>query len=395
MTEPQRAEIIQAEVVIVGAGLTGLSLAWNLTRLGVSQVVVLERDYPGCELYGRFSAGVRRQFGTRLEIEMTLASLPFFERLLQEPDIRADYEPVGYAFLAGEKELAGLEQSWRLQQEMGIGSVWLEASEIGAKFPYCNSKGIVAATFCAADFWLNPWQVHQWLLRKCREAGVQIYEQSPLTSIEVSQGKVQSVQCPNLKIKTGVVVNAAGARARLVHQLAGSDVPIEPSPRVKYLIAAPPELPRTMPLVTDLTTGAYVRNERGEAIVGVKPPQHLAGYEYDTSPAILDWMHQQASLRFPSLAKIVPLAPTRIITGLYDATPDGLPVAGPDPQIKGLYLAAGFNGHGVMHSPSVTQTLAELITLGQATTLDLAPLSMERFTSEKLAHSSVATLHLL
>src|SRR4051794_25311624 len=179
LTYPLKIKTVQASAAIIGAGITGLQTAWHLTRLGVRDVVVLERNYAGSELYGRFSAGVRRQFGTRLEIELTLASLPFFDMFLQEPEIKAGYEPVGYAFLGGPADAAGLRQSWLLQQAMGINSEWLEGPEIKEKFPYCDSVGVVAATFCADDFWLNPWEVHQWLLRACRAAGVEIREQSP------------------------------------------------------------------------------------------------------------------------------------------------------------------------------------------------------------------------
>jgi sarcosine oxidase, subunit beta len=393
MSGPGAVESLQAEVVVIGAGLTGLQVAWNLTQLGVKQVVVLERNYPGCELYGRFSAGVRRQFGSQLEIELTLASLPFFERLLREPAIKAGYEPVGYAFLAGREDRAGLRRTWLLQQDMGIGSEWLEGPEIKARFPYCECEGVAAATFCADDFWLNPWEVHRWLLRACREAGVEIRERCPLTALEISRGAIQSASGPNLKVKTPVVVNAAGAYARLVQRLAGSDAPVDPSPRVKYLTPAPPELPRTMPLITDLPTGTYVRNEGGQVIVGVKPPLKVVGFQYATSSAALDWMQRQAAIRYPALARGGTVVPTRLITGLYDITPDGLPLAGPDAGVKGLYLAAGFNGHGVMHSPAVGCSVAELIVLGKAATFDLSRLGPARFINGNIIPDS--GLHLL
>lgn len=393
MTYPPKLENIRADVVIIGAGLTGLSLAYHLNQLGVKEIVVLERGYAGCELYGRFSAGVRRQFGTRLEIELVQAGWPFFDFLLEQPEIKAGYEPVGYAFLAGSEHAAGLRQSWQLQQAMGVNSVWLEGSEIAEQFPYCDPAGVVAATFCGDDFWLNPWEVHRWLLRSVRAAGVKVFEQSPVSSIEVSQGAIQSVNCPSLTVKTAVAINAAGARTRLIQQMAGSDAPVDPSPRVKYLVKAPAELPRTMPLITDLITGTYVRNEGGEVIVGVKPPEKVTGYEYDTSQSTLAWMHRQAGLRYPSLAKIEPLVPSRLITGLYDVTPDGLPLAGADPQIKGLYLAAGFNGHGVMFSPAITRSVAELVVNGKAETFDLTPLRLSRFTGANKAQETA--LHLL
>jgi sarcosine oxidase subunit beta len=393
MTSSHQIRTSQASVTIIGAGITGLQTAWHLTRLGVRDIVILERDFAGSELYGRFSAGVRRQFGTKIEIELTLASLPFFAEFLKIPEIQAGFEPVGYAFLAGESDREGLRRSWLLQQEMGISSEWLEGAQIEKKFPYIDRKGVVAATFDGADFWLNPWAVHQWLLRTCREAGVAIFEQSPVTAIEVAQGAIRAVTCPGLRLETASVVNAAGARARQVQQMAGSDVPVEPSPRVKYLVKAPTELPRTMPLITDLITGTYVRNEGSEAIVGVKPPAKVTGYDYDTSQAALDWMHHRAGLRYPSLAKIAPLQPSRIITGLYDITPDGLPVAGPDPAVKGLFLAAGFNGHGVMFSPTIARAVAELVALGKTETFDLARLSLARFSDPEMASNTA--LHLL
>jgi sarcosine oxidase subunit beta len=148
-----------------------------------------------------------------------------------------------------------------------------------------------------------------------------------------------------------------------------------------------------MPLITDLITGTYVRNEGGEAIVGVKPMTQVRGYDYDTSQAALASMHRMAGLRYPSLAKLKPLEPSRIITGLYDVAPDGLPVAGADPAVKGLYLAAGFNGHGVMFSPAIARSVAELVALGQPETLDLAPLSLARFSGQQ--KEAETALHLL
>jgi len=393
MTYPQNGEKIVAGVVVIGAGITGLQTAWHLTRLGVRDVVVVERSYAGSELYGRFSAGVRRQFGSRFEIELVTASLPFFDEFLKIPEIKAGYEPVGYAFLAGENDRAGLYRSWQLQQAMGVRSEWLVGSRIKEYFPYIESAGVVAATFGPDDFWLNPWTVHQWLLQKCKEAGVQVFEHCPVTSIEVKDGNIRAVVCPGRRIETSKVVNAAGARARLVQQMAGSDVPVEPSPRVKYLVKAPSDLPRTMPLITDLVTGTYVRNEGGEAIVGVKPLTHVTGYDYDTSQAALESMHHLAGLRYPSLAKIKPLEPNRVITGLYDVAPDGLPVVGADPAVKGLYLAAGFNGHGVMFSPAIARSVAELVALGQSETFDLAPLSPARFSGKQ--KEAETALHLL
>jgi sarcosine oxidase, subunit beta len=386
-------ETISADVTVIGAGLTGLWLAWRLRQLGVARVVVLERDYAGCELYGRFSAGVRLQFSTRIEIELTQAALPFFDLALQQPRLRAEYEPVGYAFLAGEQQAPGLHDAWSLQQHLGVRSVWLEGAELAARFPYCALEGVVAATFCADEFWLNPWELHQWLLQSCRAAGVSVYEHCPVVGITVSGGQVRAAECQRLVVETETLVNAAGARAREVCQMAGTDVPISAEPRVKYLVPAPAALPRTMPLVTDLRDGVYVRNERGQAIIGVKPPRSDDPNAPGDETELLAWMQRRAASSFPALAIEGALAPSRIIHGQYDVAPDGLPVVGPDPRVAGLYIAAGFNGHGVMHSPSVAQAVAEQITLGASQTVDVEPLSPARFAAD--AAEIAPAFHLL
>ena len=112
----------RADVLVIGGGIVGLSVAWQLRQLGVDRVVVLEANTIGSGSTGRAAGGVRRQFGSRFEIEMTLASLKFYDRLLADPDFPGQFESVGYAFLAGPDERAALERAWTVQREMGVNS---------------------------------------------------------------------------------------------------------------------------------------------------------------------------------------------------------------------------------------------------------------------------------
>ena len=129
----------RADVVIIGGGIVGLSVAWQLRQLGVDRVVVVEADTLGSGSTRRASGGIRRQFGSRFEIEMTLASLDFFDLLLADPEFPGRFESVGYAFLAGRDERAALEQAWAVQREMGIAAEWLDAADITARFPYLDA----------------------------------------------------------------------------------------------------------------------------------------------------------------------------------------------------------------------------------------------------------------
>lgn len=203
-----------------------------------------------------------------------------------------------------------------------------------------------------------------------------IREHTPIDAIQVMEGRVRGVQSGSRRISADIVVNAAGAWTGLVGTLAGEKIPIAPSPRVKYLTDRIADMPADMPLVTDLVTGAYVRSDRGRAMVGVKPREQITSSVVDSPPALLAWMAERAAIRFPDLRGA---QATDVIAGLYEITPDGLPLVGPAPGLIGMYIVGGLNGHGIMHGPGVTRALAELIMHGAPNTLDLAALRPDLF----------------
>jgi sarcosine oxidase subunit beta len=368
-------ETIQADVAIIGGGITGLSVAWQLRRLGVERVVVLEAGAPGFKSTGQSSGGVRTQFTTPLEIEMSLASRPFFEMLLADPTFTGAFNRVGYAVLARPEQADSLIAAVGLQQSMGVNSEWIDRADLGARFPYLNPDGLAGGTFCPDDGFISPWAIVAWLVDACRAAGVTIREQSPVDSVMVERGQVCGVASEALTVMADVVVNAAGAWAGEVGTLAGVNVPVSPSPRVKYVTGTHPALPSDMPLIIDLPTGTYVRSDGGAAMVGVKPRAPVVTFSTDIDPAQLAWMEEQASIRFPSLRGA---AVVKLVTGLYEVTPDGLPVAGPAPDVAGFFVVAGFNGHGIMHGPAVARAIAERIVHGASVVLDLDALRVDR-----------------
>jgi sarcosine oxidase subunit beta len=364
------------DVAIVGGGIVGLCLAVELRRLGVRRVAVLERDLAGSGSTGRAAGGIRRQFGSAIEIEMTLASLPVFDELATDPEYVASYEPVGYAFLAGPEQVDGLRAAWSLQREHGVAVCWLDRDDLPHRFPYCDCRGLVAGTICLDDGFIDPHYVVAALLRRCRAVGVEVCEQAPVEEIEIVDRALRAVVAGGQRIASDIVVNAAGAWAGMVGELAGVALPVQPSPRQKFLTDPRPELPRDMPLVMDLTTGAYVRSDRGRAIVGVRPPRQVTGFDLTVDYDLLGWMAARASRRFPSLRSA---RAQQVLVGLYEVTPDGLPLVGPVPGVAGFYVAAGFSGHGIMHGPGVARALAETIVTGASETLDLARLAPSRF----------------
>lgn len=369
-------ETLRADVAVVGAGIVGLSLAHELAGLGVDRVAVLERDEAGTGSTARASGGIRRQFEAAYEVELTLAGWPVFERMLADPVFGGGFERTGYAFLAGAEQVEALRAAWRTQRVLGVATEWLGPAEIAGRFPYLDPAGLVGGIFCADDGFLNPWDVTRWLLGRCRDAGVTLHERCPVTGFDLAAGRIRAVEAGALLIEADVVVVAAGAWTGEVCRLAGLDAPVEPSPRVKLVTDHQLRLPADMPLVTDLSTGVYVRSERGAAVVGAKPAGTPVGFTFDTGAAALGDIATRATVRFPSLADA---RIARLIMGLYEVTPDGRPLAGRLPGTINGFVVAGFNGHGIMHGPPVARAAAELIVRGSPRSLDLGPLDPARF----------------
>lgn len=365
--------------------MTGLSVARCLRRLGVADVIVVDAGTPGQEATVRSSGGFRRQFATAIEINLSTLSLPFFDEVFASADFSGGMQRLGYAFLAGEGDIRSLSAAWVLQRKMGVPSEWLEPADIRARFPYLETDGLRGGTFSAEDGFVDPWSVHQWLLRDCRRSGVTILEDERVIAMDAIRGRIATVRTELRTFEPSIVINAGGAWSRLVSRLGGSDLEVDPSPRVKLVTNRHPQLPTDMPLITDMDTGVYVRSEGGAAMIGVKPPHRAISFEIDTSAELISWMAERATTRFPSLADA---GLAHLVTGLYEVTPDGLPIAGRDNRVENLFVISGFNGHGIMHGPALARALAELIVLGRPTDLDLDALSPGRF-----AGISGATAH--
>jgi sarcosine oxidase subunit beta len=187
---------------------------------------------------------------------------------------------------------------------------------------------------------------------------------------------VHAISSDTRRIETRTVINAAGAWAGHVGGLAGVQIPVTPSPRCQMVTERDPALPSTTPFVIDLETGAHLRMEGGRAIAGVRPASEPVGFVLQTDADPIAWIADRAAVRFPFLrdARV-----SGFISGLYEITPDGLPLAGAIDGIRGFYVAAGFNGHGIMHGPAIAEAVAELIVGGRPASFDLGPFAPQRF----------------
>jgi glycine/D-amino acid oxidase-like deaminating enzyme len=379
----------RADVVIIGAGIVGLTIAYELARGGVARVIVFDAGSPGQQSTGRSTGGIRQQFGSELEIRMTQAALKFYEPVFSSTDFDGRFERDGYLFLAGKAQEGRLLAAWRVQQQMGVPSEWLDQETLRDRYPYIESSDLAGATWCAEDGFVDPWSIVQWLLRECRSRGVEIRSQQRVDAIDVAQQRVRSVTAGAERFEAPIVVNAAGAWAGAVGELAGVPTPVRPSPRIQLVTDLQQALPTTTPLVVDLMHGGYVRSIQRRVLAGASPRTIPIGFELEPRFEEVDGIATCVSRRFPDLRDV---GISRVISGLYEVTPDGLPIASFSEHVAGFAIVAGFNGHGIMHSPPLACAMADIILHGRAERFDVEPFSARRFSAGQAARRRASSL---
>ncbi|MFL6227923.1 MAG: NAD(P)/FAD-dependent oxidoreductase [Pyrinomonadaceae bacterium] len=375
-----------AEVVVIGSGIVGSSVAYHLTEMGCRDVLVLEREaHQGKGSTGKSMGGVRAQFSTPVNIQMSLYSINFFAEFEERVGHPADYRPHGYLFVATSgRHLEYLKANRERQMAFGVKNVELVSrDDITAMLPQLRADDVVGGTFCPTDGFVDPHSVMMGFMLRARERGARLWLDTPVEGIEVERGRVAGVQTSRGRVATRVVVNCAGAWAAGVAKLAGAELPVEPLRR--QLVPTEPfdGLPQRFPMVIDMSTGFHFRREGAGILLAWNDPSETPGFKTEFDPSFVEKILTRAAARVPALAEAQVNA-RRAWAGLYEMTPDHHAVIGESPEVPGLYFANGFSGHGVMHSPATGRLVAETIIDGRATTIDASPLGVERFAEGRL-----------
>jgi len=380
-----------AEVVIIGGGIVGSSIAWHLTHAGCKNVLVIERESSqGKGSTGKSMGGVRAQFSTPVNIQMSLYSIPFYARFEEVVGYPADYRPQGYLFLATkDSHLAYLRDNFARQQELGLTTArLLSADEICAMLPQLRSDDILGGSFCSTDGFVDPYSVMNGFMAAAVEHGATLWKKTEVTGITRDQQGVFSVETTRAPLSTRTVVNAAGAWAAQIAKFVGLDLPVEPLRRM--LVPSEPfsEFPHSSPMVIDMSTGFHFRPEGRGFLLAWNDPEETPGYKTDFEPSFIEKILMHAADRVPAFENL-PVNPKRAWAGLYEMTPDHHCILGPVDAIPGFFLANGFSGHGVMHSPATGKILADLILHGKTNVVDdVSVLSFERFARGELLHET-------
>jgi sarcosine oxidase subunit beta len=356
----------RAEVVVVGAGIMGLSIAYHLARLGISDVVVVDKSYLCGGASGRNGGGIRAQWSSEANIRLMQESIRMCRHFAREFKINVWLRQGGYLFLARtEERRRSLEESCKLQRECGLTTRMLSPREAQKIVPELSTDGVVAASYNPDDGVVFPWPFVWGFAQAARKLGVEVATFTEVVGFETRGSRIESVRvrrasspnAPTHRIHTNKVVNACGAWSPEIARMLGVDLPNKPHRH--EICSTEPLKPWLKPLVADLTNGLYFsQSTRGEIVGGIGQEHVPSGINHDSSFAFLGLYARALVATCPLLGKVKVL---RQWSGCYDLTPDANPIVGGVDDVEHFYQASGFMGHGFMMSPVIGKLIAEHI----------------------------------
>ncbi|GAB7017576.1 NAD(P)/FAD-dependent oxidoreductase [Halostagnicola bangensis] len=375
------------KVVVIGGGIVGLSSAYALASRG-GDVTVCEKRSLGSASTARSAGGIRSQFSTPVNIDLSLESVDVWESFEERFGVDIGYRRAGYLFLArSEARAEALEDGVRLQTDRGVPSEFLEAPDIARYNSHVDADSFVGGTYSPGDGFADPHLASQGYATACADAGVEIRTNTAVIDIltDADGDSVVGVETEDGRLEADFVVNAAGPWAGRVASMAGLELPIVPKRRQIAIVSPEKAVPADVPFTIDLESGTYYRPERdGDALIGghgaevatcddarANPDSYCKSADFEWIANALETISGWTTCFGPE---------TRVKrgwAGLYAVTPDDHAIV--EETVPGFVTAGGFSGHGFQHAPATGKLVAELIFDGEPSLVDGSALSSERF----------------
>ncbi len=370
------------DVAVVGGGIVGLSSAYYLGRAGHA-VTVYEKGSLGHGSTERSAGGIRRQFSTPVNVELSQASLEVWKDFEAQFGEDIDFRRSGYLFLArDDRTAASFEGTVEMHHDLGVPTELLDPEEAAAVCPELLTDRFQKATYLESDGFADPHLALQGFAQSLPAVGVDLRTHTAVQDILVDDDGVKGVVADGARHETDFVVDAAGPWAGQVAAMADIDLPVSPKRRRILVVDPEIQVPESVPLTIDLDTGSYFRPEReGAALVGgqfehlddpdADPDRYSEKVEMDYTIEALDHAADVAGYFGPETGI------KRGWAGLYAVTPDHHPII--EETVPGFISALGFSGHGFQHAPATGQLVAELVSDGRASLVDIDQLGSDRF----------------
>lgn len=375
------------EVVIIGGGIIGCSIAFELAKRGVKDILLLEKRFLTAGATGRCGAGIRQQWGSELNAKIALESTHIFEHLEEYTgyDKSVELHQGGYLLVAyTEKEWDQFQKNLEVQHRLGIDSYALSPEECRKKVPYLNLNGVYGGTFCQKDGHANPFHSTQAYAAGARRMGADIETYCEVTGFRMEGGKIAGVETTKGLVEAKTVINCANTRAPELAKLVGEEIPVY-SERHQALVTEPVD-PLIDCMVMSFSRSYYVQQTpHGSFVMGIGP-QEAPSHNFNSSWQFLE---ENCAIMCEALPVLRNLRVVRQWAGQYDMSPDRNPVIDEAETCKNFYSVCGFSGHGFMVAPRVSRLVANYLT-NQTDSLDIHKFSKKRFeTGELLLEPSV------
>jgi sarcosine oxidase subunit beta len=351
----------QCEIAIIGGGVMGLSIAYQLAKRGMTDVVVLERGYLAQGASGRNGGGVRMQWSTELNVRLMQESIALCSRFAQEIGVNVWFRQGGYLFLGkSAQERAAMEKNVALQNKCGVPTRMLTPGEAQEIVPELDLSQIACACYNPKDGVLFPWPFLWGYAHQALERGVEVHLYTTLTGIERGAGGFL-LHTSKGDLQARRVINAAGAWSPEVARMVGVTLPNRPHRH--EILSTEPLKPWLTPMVSLLSSGLYFsQSMRGEIVMGITTPDDDDGsVKLGSRLLFLTRIARELVTLVPRMAQVKVL---RQWAGPYDVSPDRQAILGEPDGVPGFFLCCGFTGHGFMMAPVIGKLYAEWLTGG-------------------------------
>lgn len=371
-----------ADVIIIGAGVHGASLAFHLAQRGIRSLV-LEKQFIAAGATGRSSGLVRMHYDLRQDTELAWASFQYFRNWKEMVGGECGFTRTGFLQLVAPADVDALQANVEEHQQIGVPVLLVDADDVRRLAPSFAAGDIVLAAYEPESGYAMPSDTASAFLNAARARGARLIQECEVTGLIVSNGHISGVESTQGEFSAPVVVNAAGPWAGKINEMAGLRLPFDTWRHETMFVRRPPQLAQGHPVVIDFPNEMYFRPEGSLTLIGLEDGNPLGespdGDADHARPGFVERGIERICRRIP----IMEHGSLHSAHGGYDGiTPDQHPMlgaAGPD----GFYLDCGFSGTGFKIAPAVGLCMAELILDGKAKAVDIAIYSPQRFAEGK------------
>lgn len=354
-----------------------MAVAYYLAHRKYGSIVLVEKEsVPGAGSTSKAAGGIRAQFASKVNIEMSMLSEKLFRRFREDTGSEALFDQVGYMFLlSSDEDVVSFRESVTLQQSLGLNVELLQPEDIPRLAPHVRIDDIKLATYCNDDGLGDPHEFLSGYAQAARKMGVEIALETDVIGLTTNSGRLTEVVTSKGSIASGVVVNASGPFAAQIGNMVGAEVRVDPVRRQCVTTGELDFVKPDFPMVVDVASGLYCHKESKGLLLGWADKSVKPSMDTSIDPDYTDAILERALNRMPQLetAEIA-----NQWAGLYETTPDHRAIIGYEPSVEGLFHVVGFSGHGFMHAPAAGMVTSEVLT-GKQTTIDISDLSPDRF----------------